>query len=353
MKAFAAVLLVAFLGGCTSVKLVQRDGCWIRQTKKLGAVKEEIGPCARAAPPWSDDRLTRLVQECVAEEAHRWQNLAIASWGRREPLPDRASESTIVERCTNDAAQSIVSDNERLEQRLSEVASDRDALRAQSEEDRSKLVATKEELTNRLISTKEDAANRLLSLQGEMTDRIVSTSDKLTDRMMSTSDKMADRFVTAQGEMSTRLISTQDKLAEYLGAAASKPRPPAVATATATSEGTARNDISSESATTTPETAPVAIVNTPATVIPAQPVAAQARAPERRGDATVRPRQAKRGAKVAAKPACDAPAAAAAPSRAGALPRKGEVTPAVGKPEVADAAAAKPADAPPRGDSTK
>ena len=129
MRVMGALLLVAVLGGCTSVKLVQRDGCWVRQTKKLGTTREDIGPCARPTPAWSSDRLTRLVQECVAEEGHRWQTLAISSWSRNEPLPSRPSEETVVERCTNHATQSIVSENEALRQKLSEVSTDRDALR--------------------------------------------------------------------------------------------------------------------------------------------------------------------------------------------------------------------------------
>jgi hypothetical protein len=368
MRVLGAVLIVAVLGGCTSVKLSQRDGCWVRQTKKLGSVKEDIGPCARPQPAWSDDRLTRLVQECVAEEAHRWQTLAIAAWGRNEALPAGPSEETVVERCTNHAAQSLVSENDTLKHELSDVSTERDALRARSEQAGKDLLATKEELTSRLLSTREEmfdqlmkareqAADRALSMQAALTDRLVSTSDKVAERMMSTNerladgmlssgDKMADRFATAQGELSTRLFSSQDRLADALGAAASKPTPPAVATATATSEGRARNDVASDTAnetsTAAPGAAPVSVVNAPTATAPGQPVAApvcaaEPKAPER----SLRARTPARRAKLAARPSCEPAAGAPAPVDAGALPRK-PVTSAAAKQQVAEVPTAKP-----------
>ena len=91
------VLAGVVLGGCTSVKMVQRDGCWVRQTKRtFGGTKEDLGPCARAQPRWVDDRLTRLVQECIAQSDYRWQVRAIEAWNRREPMPKAEAPSETV-----------------------------------------------------------------------------------------------------------------------------------------------------------------------------------------------------------------------------------------------------------------
>ncbi len=227
MKVIGAMLVVAVLGGCTSVKLVQRDGCWVRQTKKLGATKEDIGPCDRPTPAWSDDRLTRLVQECVAEEAHRWQTLALSAWSRNEPLPAQQSGATVVERCTNQQTQSIVSENDALKQKLSDVTTDRDTLRARSEKADQELLATRQDLTNRLMSTKEDmlnrlmsakeqAANRALSMQTALTDRLVSTTGKIADRMISTNEKMSDRMISSGDRMMDRFASAQGDISKGL-----------------------------------------------------------------------------------------------------------------------------------------
>ncbi len=131
MRGIAIVVLAGFLGGCTTVKLVQRDGCWIRQTKRtLGGSKEDIGPCTRPAPRWSEDRLTRLVQECVAQADYRWQARALAAWSRKEPLPAQPARETVIETCMNQAATGVVTQNETLRERLADVSNDRDALRA-------------------------------------------------------------------------------------------------------------------------------------------------------------------------------------------------------------------------------
>jgi hypothetical protein len=168
----AAVALTA-LAGCTSVKVAQRDGCWVRRTARAGNVTEELGPCVRPAPPWSEDRLTRLVQECVAGEDYRWHGRALAAWNRGERVPARADDDAVLQRCLSEASRATLAheQKETLEKRLAEVSGDRDALRAVADADRQ------------------------------------------------------------------HLATSHDKLADALGEAAKKPSPPAVATATATSEG--------------------------------------------------------------------------------------------------------------------
>jgi hypothetical protein len=139
MRGIHAVALVAALGGCTSVKLAQRDGCWVRRTEKLGTVKEELGPCARPASPWSDDRLTRLVQECVAGADYRWQSRALVAWSGGQRMPDRDPEATVLQECISESTRRVLMENEKLTQRLADVSGEREALRARDEADRSQL----------------------------------------------------------------------------------------------------------------------------------------------------------------------------------------------------------------------
>lgn len=108
------VVLCLLLGGCTSVRVAQRDNCWVRQTMKWGQVTEELGPCARPQPAWVEDRFTRLVQECIAQDDHRWQGRALAAWSRREEPPAAEDPAVVRDRCAADAARIVLADNEKL-----------------------------------------------------------------------------------------------------------------------------------------------------------------------------------------------------------------------------------------------
>jgi len=150
MRGIGAVVVVAALSGCTSVKLVQRDGCWVRRTEKpFGRVMEEIGPCALPAPPWVEDRLTRLVQECVARADYRWQSRALAAWNRSEKLPDQ-DEGNLLKECMSEASGAMITQKEALEARLAEVSRDRDALRERTEADGSHLRASYDKIADYL-----------------------------------------------------------------------------------------------------------------------------------------------------------------------------------------------------------
>jgi hypothetical protein len=129
-----AVAAVA-AAGCTTVRVVQRDGCWVRETHRtLRGTQEDVGPCVRPPPKWSEDRLTRLVQECVAQADYRWQVRALAAWNRREPLPAPDSQETVIKTCMNEAAAGVVTQNESLRERLAEISSDREAFRSEATE---------------------------------------------------------------------------------------------------------------------------------------------------------------------------------------------------------------------------
>jgi hypothetical protein len=218
MRIIGLLVLAGVLGGCTSVKVLQRDGCWIRETKRtLGGTKQEVGPCGRSQPKWADDRLTRLVQECVAQVEHRWQVRAVSAWNRGEPLPPQETEESIVALCMSQAATAAVTETERLSERLADVsddlaraAKDRDALRA-------------------------DSAQTLEHLR-----------------------------------------TSNDRIAGYLGEAAKRDPPVATATATATSDGTAVTESGLQSETGAASHALPVLGATPLPVVPAASPAAPA-----------------------------------------------------------------------------
>ncbi|WP_242342580.1 hypothetical protein [Anaeromyxobacter terrae] len=299
MRALGAIVLVAAVSGCTSVKVAQRDGCWVRSTHKIfGQVREEVGPCARTASPWSDDRLTRLVQECVAREDYRWQMRALAAWSRGEPMPaDR--ETNVLAACTSDAARAGFAENEALKQKL-------------------------------------DAANDRLSGAKERLADVAGDRDSLRKRSELEHD---------------RLYASHEQLAAALGEAAKKASPPATATATASSDGRAQLDSKERSESTSPQPAPVAFANATPWAAPAPPTVL-ACAPSQPATATPAKRARAQKPVVAAKaPECVPPATAAPAGQptspvieagtAVAAPAPGQVVKAAeDKPAVAPAQAA-------------
>src|SRR2546422_1605404 len=96
-------LALAASAGCTSVHIVQREGCWLKQTERtLGGSTEELGFCAKGPADWAQDRLSRLAQECMAQADYRWQNRAIAAWSRGEPIPPLDADGTIAKTCISE-----------------------------------------------------------------------------------------------------------------------------------------------------------------------------------------------------------------------------------------------------------
>jgi TolA-binding protein len=232
--------------GCTSVKMVQRDGCWVRRTEKaFGRVIEEVGPCGRAEPRWADDRFTRLLQECVAQADWRWQTRALEVWSRRLPYATpQPREDELLRACMDELRTGMQAEAEAaklkdrigdLSGRIAELSGERDALRGDAARDRAKL---------------EEREDRIAEWLGK----------------------------------------SHDKLSDWLGQAAQRPpAAPANATATAssTSDGkaTTSNDsgttLSADSAASPPQGGPP--VASASVVLPggapAQPVAAPAPAP--------------------------------------------------------------------------
>lgn len=171
LPVMALFALLALLGGCVSVRLVQRDGCWVRRTEQWpGYMKEELGPCARPQPAWAEDRHTRLLQECVAEADYRWQSRALAAWNRGDPLPPPDSEQSVLQACMSDASAAMVSENEALRERVSEARGELEALRDSLEEARSYLRSNHQQLAEYLGEAAKKPA-------GTATASATSTSD--------------------------------------------------------------------------------------------------------------------------------------------------------------------------------
>jgi hypothetical protein len=206
--AAAAMVAVIGIAGCTSVRMVERDGCWLKQTEKWPSrVNEELAFCKKAASAPAQDPLARLVQECVAQADYRWENRAIDAWNRGDPIPPRDSDDKIAASCMTEAAAALGPEAERaaLKARLSDLDRDRDVLRNTAESDR--------------------------------------------------------EFFR----------QSNDKMAAALGEAAKKPAPAAVATATSTGTATTESELKSQHEQGAPPLPPTTVVgfNAPA---PAAPV---------------------------------------------------------------------------------
>jgi len=240
------LLLAGALCACTSVKMVQRDGCWVKQTSRtLGGTTEELGFCGKARPEWAEDRLARLVQECMAQADYRWENRALLAWTRGEPVPPPDTDEQIAKTCMGQAASALglEAQNDALKSRLVDVSQDRQALRTAAEKDREFL------------------------------------------------EQSSDKMITALGE------------------AAKKPPPSAVATATSTGTAKTESDLrtAQEPAASPPPTT-VVVAAPPATTTTVVPAPAAPAGPKPAGaPCAPRTRTAQRAGKSA--PACDKPAA--------------------------------------------
>jgi len=256
----AAILAIC---GCTSVRMVERDGCWLKQTEKWPSrVSEELAFCKKPAPAPAQDSLARLVQECVAQADYRWENRAIDAWNRDQPIPPRDSDEKIAATCMSDAAAALGPEAERaaLKARLAEIDRDREALRNVTENDRAFFQ------------------------------------------------------------------KSNDKMTEALGEAAKKPAPAATATATSTGTATTESDVRSahEAAQATPPTTVVGFnAPAPATPVIVAPALTPAAAPAKPASPCAAQRRTADKATAGTKAADPAPNCEKAVANAPAPPRAG------------------------------
>ncbi len=151
MRVLGLVLLATIAAACTSVKMVQRDGCWIKRTEKVfGRVHEEMGPCTRAQPAWVEDRFTRLVQECVAQADHRWQTRAMEAWSRGQAYPVQPPQEDVLRTCMQESRVELVGENAELKRRVADLSADREALRTGAEQERAHLQSSNDRIAEYL-----------------------------------------------------------------------------------------------------------------------------------------------------------------------------------------------------------
>jgi hypothetical protein len=147
------VMVAGLIVGCTSVKMVEREGCWLKQTSRtLGGTREEMGFCTRTPSDPAQDRLARLVQECMAQADYRWENRAIASWSRGEPIPPAENDTELTKACMGQATQSLglEAENAELKARLAELTQDREQLRSTVGKENDFLHQTSEKMVTAL-----------------------------------------------------------------------------------------------------------------------------------------------------------------------------------------------------------
>ncbi|HET9598884.1 MAG TPA: hypothetical protein VFP65_25145, partial [Anaeromyxobacteraceae bacterium] len=244
-RAWAAVLGAAALGGCTTTKLAQRDGCWVRETKKfLAGSREELGPCAGPAPAWADDHLMRLAQECMAREDWRFQERALTAWSRGEPLPDREREATVLRACQSDAVAADLAERATREKLASlekaarerQAELEKSALQQQTELEKS--------AARREAELEKEAARREAEAQGERARdaqaerdaaragaekerealRVAAKEERDAQRAKAEAEE-ADARQRADAERN-RAAEAQTRLADWLGQAANKAQQP-------------------------------------------------------------------------------------------------------------------------------
>jgi hypothetical protein len=158
MKMAGCLAAVAGIA-CTTTKLVERDGCWVKQTSRtMGSSTEELGFCTRPASPPAEDRLARMLQECMAQADQRWQNQAITAWNHNQPLPAQPDDAAMVKTCMTQAANAIgmESQNQALQSRVAELSQDREALKSQSDRDREQM----QQSNDKMIEALGEAAKR-------------------------------------------------------------------------------------------------------------------------------------------------------------------------------------------------
>jgi hypothetical protein len=142
MRALTRTVLVSVglsLIACSSTRVVQRDGCWVKRTEGAFGSSEQIGFCSRQPQALvENDRLTRLVQECLAQADHHWENNALQAWNHDKPIPAQLDDAQVVQACMTQvqAALGLEAENRALKARLAELGQDRDALKTTAESDR-------------------------------------------------------------------------------------------------------------------------------------------------------------------------------------------------------------------------
>lgn len=186
--------------GCTSVRMVQREGCWVRQTERwIIGTKEDMGPCQRPEQTWSEDPLTRLVQECVAQADYRWQARALAAWNKGEAIPSQEPDEWVLKACTSEPLRSVLDENQALRAQLESLRADREALAEQTATDRDFMRASHDRLTDALGLAAQKEPGAAIA---------TSTSTSTSEGTSSTTGELASSSVQESRDERTRTDSS-------------------------------------------------------------------------------------------------------------------------------------------------
>ena len=190
MKFVVALLALPVLAACTTVRVRQVGDCWVQtKSRVLGSTSEQVGPCLRHQPEWSDDRYTRLVQECIAQADYQWMTRAIALWQRGEPLPPREPQDAVNRQCFESAVAITARENDELRGRL-------DALQLD--------VAEGEETQKALGKQLERGFEQLRDANTKLADHLGEAAKKASTPATATANASAD------GRATTHSRSEQD-----------------------------------------------------------------------------------------------------------------------------------------------
>jgi hypothetical protein len=190
MKFAVALLAIPVLAACTTVRVHQVGDCWVQtKSRVLGSTSEQVGPCLRHQPDWSDDRYTRLAQECIAQADYQWMTRALALWQRGEPLPPREPQDAVNRQCFESAVAITARENDELRSRL-------DALQLDAAEAK-KTQKSLEERLERGFEQLRDANTKLADHLGEAAKKASTPAT-------------ATASATADGRATTHSRSEQD-----------------------------------------------------------------------------------------------------------------------------------------------
>lgn len=160
MRSLSRAVFLAALAAvaCSSTRMVQRDGCWLKRTEGAFGSNEQLGFCTRPQQAPAQDRVARLVQECMAQSDHRWENQALAAWNQSRPIPPQANDAEVVRMCMQhvSAVLGLEAENSALKQRLADLGQDREQLRTASDRDRQFI----EQNSDKMVTALGEAAKK-------------------------------------------------------------------------------------------------------------------------------------------------------------------------------------------------
>lgn len=120
--------LALFLSACSHTRVVQRDGCWVREHKnRWGDRREEIVACRPVTPRWSEEPLVRAIEDCLYQaQLHRYH-----SAGQKGDVGRESTKQ--VTRCLDQAQRVSL---ERIDRLQKEIAAGEAQLRRMHDENR-------------------------------------------------------------------------------------------------------------------------------------------------------------------------------------------------------------------------